>query len=250
MTIHDPFLLGFKNGKYALLLDSKLLLFFPHNQMNLKVGQTLNLKIGSINSPRMCHRFSKIFIVIAEILHCFYLPSTWRCICMPELILRGPAGHRTDTNPVLISGQNQGRPCEVLEGSADGAQPVPPVPLHPAPLGLHPPDGAAAPPQEDPRVPHLQEHPRPPQDLLLLRRGRVGGLSRSANATPQPTSTARDCSSSSLLGENKCFCLPIEMLPTPDIAQDASLTVIYLRCNIPTLKKKSIYCTNCWKTRQ
>lgn len=42
------------------------------------------------------------------------------------------------------------------------------MPLHPAPLRLYPPDRAAAAAQEDPAVPHLQEHPRPPQDLLLF----------------------------------------------------------------------------------
>ena len=49
--------------------------------------------------------------------------------------------------------------------------------IRPAPRSVHTPDGAAAPPKEDPRVPHLQKHPRPPQDLLLvLRRRRVGRL--------------------------------------------------------------------------
>lgn len=54
-----------------------------------------------------------------------------------------------------LSLQNQRRPREVLERAQDCAQPVPPVPIHPAPLGVHTPDGATAPPQEDPQVPHL-----------------------------------------------------------------------------------------------
>lgn len=72
--------------------------------------------------------------------------------------------------------QNPRRPREVLEGAPGGAQLVPHVPKHPAPLHLHAPDRGAAPPQEDPGVPDLQEHPRAPEDLLLLRRGRVGEL--------------------------------------------------------------------------
>lgn len=72
--------------------------------------------------------------------------------------------------------QNQRRPREVLEGAQDGAQLVPPVPIHPARFGVHAPDGAAAPPQEDPGVPHLQEHPRTPQDVSVLRGRGVGRL--------------------------------------------------------------------------
>lgn len=40
--------------------------------------------------------------------------------------------------------------------------------------------------------------------------------------------------------KEKCFCLPTEMLSKPDPAQEASLTVIYFRCNIPTLKNSFI----------
>lgn len=76
--------------------------------------------------------------------------------------------HCTANTENALSWQNQRRPREVLEGSHHRAQLVPPVPIHPASLGLHTPDGAAAPPQEDPRVPHLQKHSQPPQDLLLL----------------------------------------------------------------------------------
>lgn len=67
-------------------------------------------------------------------------------------------------SPLLY--QDQRRPREVLAGPPDRPQSGPPVPVHPASLGVHTPDGAAAAPQEDPGVPDLQEHPRPPQDLL------------------------------------------------------------------------------------
>lgn len=92
----------------------------------------------------------------------------------------------------MPSWQNQRRPREVLEGAQDGAQPVPPVPIHPAPLRLHAPDGAAAPPQEDPPVPHLQKHPRAPQDLLLIRWRGMGRLNRNINHNAT-TFTASDC---------------------------------------------------------
>lgn len=72
--------------------------------------------------------------------------------------------------------QDKRRPREVLEGAQDSAQLVPPVPIHPAPLCVHAPDRGAAPPQENPRVPHLQKHPRTPQNLLLFRRRGVGDL--------------------------------------------------------------------------
>jgi len=61
-----------------------------------------------------------------------------------------------------LSGQNQRRPRQVLDGSQDGAQLVPPVSVHPAPLGLHASDRSAAPSQEDPRISHLQKHPWTP----------------------------------------------------------------------------------------
>lgn len=89
----------------------------------------------------------------------------------PDPDLRAPP-HIWDITLPVPSLQNQRRPRQVLEGSGDGTQPASPVPLHPAPLGLHTPDRAAAPPQEDRGVPHLQEHSGPPEDLLLLCGGR------------------------------------------------------------------------------
>lgn len=114
-----------------------------------------------------------------------------------------------NTNQTLLW-QNQRRPREVLEGAQDCAQPVPPVPIHPAPLGLHTPDGAAAPPQEDPRVPHLQKHPRPPQDLLLLGWRGVGRLNRNVNTMQPLTFTASDCYAPPHNKKMPFFCLLIK----------------------------------------
>jgi len=71
--------------------------------------------------------------------------------------------------------QDEGWPREVLAGSLRGAQPAPPLPLHPAPLRVHPPDGGAAHPPQDPGLPHLPEHPGEPADPVP-HRGRVGEL--------------------------------------------------------------------------
>lgn len=90
--------------------------------------------------------------------------------------------HTPGTLTTHRSLQNQRRSRQVLEASCDSTQPAPPVPIHSAPLCLHTPDRAAAPPQEDHRVPHLQEHPGPPEDLLLLFGGRwLGPLNQHAN---------------------------------------------------------------------